>query len=143
VGECPVKPRPSHPSVAESFRPATRPRAPSQGRRPCSTLWHTYCCPGSLKVGFGGEGVKRGIGLFGAAVFGLFVPMFAHATLTVTPITWNVVGLDSNNPTSGPRFFPAGARVCSNVATTNVAVNWIWDSANANVNLRSGSLSTI
>ena len=42
-----------------------------------------------------------------------------------------------------PKDFPVGARVCSNVATTNVAVNWIWDSANANVNLRPGSLSTI
>ncbi|TMH15703.1 MAG: hypothetical protein E6H68_08485, partial [Betaproteobacteria bacterium] len=83
------------------------------------------------------------IGILGAAVFGLFVPMFAHATLTVTPITWNVVGLDSNSPTSGPKDFPVGARVCSNVATTNVAVNWIWDSANANVNLRPGSLNTI
>ncbi|TMH23704.1 MAG: DUF11 domain-containing protein, partial [Betaproteobacteria bacterium] len=44
---------------------------------------------------------------------------------------------------SGPKDFPVGARVCSNVATTNVAVNWTWDSANANVNLRPGSLSTI
>ena len=69
--------------------------------------------------------------------------MFAHATLTVTPITWNVAGLDSNNPISGPKFFPVGARVCSNVATSNVAVNWNWDSANANINLRSGSLSTL
>ena len=83
------------------------------------------------------------VGLLCAAVFGLFVPMFAHATLTVTPLTWNVVGLDSNSPTAGPKDFPVGARVCSNVATTNVAVNWIWDTANANVNLRSGSLSTI
>ena len=87
--------------------------------------------------------MRRRIAFLGAAVFGLFVPMFAHATLTVTPITWNVVGLDSNSPTSGPKDFPVGARVCSNVATTNVAVNWIWDSANANVSLRPGSLSTI
>src|SRR5204863_2417295 len=92
-----------------------------------------------------GEKQVRGIrvGMLGAAVLGLFVPIFAHATLTVTPITWNVVGLDSNNPTSGPKDFPVGARVCSNVATTNVGVNWSWDSANANVNLRPGSLSTI
>ena len=82
-------------------------------------------------------------GVLGAAVFGVFVPMFAHATLTITLLTWNVVGLDSNNPTAGPKFFPVGARVCSNVATTNVAVNWNWDSANANVNLRAGSLATI
>ena len=69
--------------------------------------------------------------------------MLGHATLTVTPLTWNVVGLDSNSPTSGPKFFPVGARVCSNVATSSVAVNWTWDTANANVNLRTGSLSSI
>jgi hypothetical protein len=71
------------------------------------------------------------------------VPILGHATLTVTPITWNVVGLDSNSPTSGPKFFPVGARVCSNVATASVAVDWTWDSANANLNLRTGSLATI
>jgi len=67
----------------------------------------------------------------------------AEATLTVTPLTWNIIGLDSNNPTSGPKYFPVGARVCSSVATTNVAVNFVWDSANANINLRPGSLSAI
>src|SRR5690349_6175875 len=89
-----------------------------------------------------GAGSSR-VAAVGAAVFGLFVPMLAHAALTVAPITWNVVGLDSNSPTSGPKDFPVGARVCSNVATTNVAVNWLWDSVNANVNLRPGSLSTV
>src|SRR5215472_2907626 len=69
--------------------------------------------------------------------------MLAHATLTVTPITWNVIGLDSNNPPSGPKNFPVGARVCSSVATTSVTVNWNWDSPNANVNLRPGSFSSI
>jgi uncharacterized repeat protein (TIGR01451 family) len=67
----------------------------------------------------------------------------AKATLNVGPITWNVVGLDSNSPTAGPKDFPVGVRVCSNVATTNVSVVWIWDSSNANINLRPGSLSTI
>ncbi|MDE3087943.1 MAG: DUF11 domain-containing protein, partial [Chloroflexota bacterium] len=72
-----------------------------------------------------------------------FSPAYAAATLTVTPITWNVIGLDSNSPTSGPYRFPIGARVCSSVATTNVVVNWVWDSSNANINLRPGSLSSI
>jgi uncharacterized repeat protein (TIGR01451 family) len=76
-------------------------------------------------------------------VAGLFPVLSAQAALTVTPLTWNVIGLDSNNPTSGPRFFPVGARVCSDVATTNVAASFVFDSANANVNLRPGSLSTI
>ncbi len=73
----------------------------------------------------------------------LATPVFAHATLTVTPLTWNVIGLDSNSPASGPKHFPVGARVCSNVATGSITVDWAWDSPNANVNLRPGSLSSI
>ncbi|MEP6942428.1 MAG: hypothetical protein ABI981_05805 [Betaproteobacteria bacterium] len=67
----------------------------------------------------------------------------ADAALTVTPITWNVIGLDSNSPASGPNRFPVGARVCSNAATAGVSVVWSWDSANANINLRPGSLASI
>jgi len=76
-----------------------------------------------------------------ALVFAAAVP--AHAALTATPLTWNIIGLDSNSPASGPKYFPVGARVCSDVATTNVAVNFVWDTANANVSLRSGSPSTL
>lgn len=32
------------------------------------------------------------------------------AALTVTPNTWNVVGLDSNTPLFGPNRFPVGAK---------------------------------
>jgi uncharacterized repeat protein (TIGR01451 family) len=74
---------------------------------------------------------------------GILVSLTANATLTVTPITWNVIGLDSNNPAAGPHLFPVGARVCSDAATTNVGVNFVFDSANANVNLRAGSLSSV
>lgn len=70
------------------------------------------------------------------ALFVALIPLTAHASLTVSPLTWNIVGLDSNTPLNGPNRFPFGARVCSNVATTNVAVNFVFDSANANVNLR-------
>ncbi len=35
------------------------------------------------------------------------------AGITVTPITWDVVGLDSNAPATGPDVFPVGARVCN------------------------------
>jgi len=80
-----------------------------------------------------------------AVVFGLLAPVTAHAavTLTIAPVSWNVIGLDSNTPATGPSNFPVGARVCSSVATTNVAVNYIWDSANVLVDFRAGSLSTI
>ncbi len=73
----------------------------------------------------------------------LFLAPAAHAALTIEPLTWNVVGLDSNTPTDGPNRFPVGARVCSSVNTTNVSVSFVWDSANAFINLRPGSLSTI
>lgn len=73
----------------------------------------------------------------------VFVALPAHAALTIEPITWNIVGLDSNDPTAGPQHFPVGARVCSDVATTNVSVQFAWDSANPYINLRPGSLSTI
>ena len=72
-----------------------------------------------------------------------FVVPAAHAALTVTPITWNVIGLDSNDVNTGPNNFPVGARVCSNVATTNVSVSYVWDTFNAFIDLRAGSLSTV
>ncbi|QPC81940.1 DUF11 domain-containing protein [Phototrophicus methaneseepsis] len=65
------------------------------------------------------------------------------SNLTITPLTWNIVGLDSNSPTSGPYLFPVGARVCATTATTNINVTFSWQTANTNINLRSGSLSTI
>lgn len=80
------------------------------------------------------------LGLFAGI---LLTPAFAYAALTATPLTWNVIGLDSNSPTTGPNHFPVGARVCSDANTTNVAVGFIWDSTNSNIELRSGSLSTI
>ncbi len=81
--------------------------------------------------------------LFAGLLLSLLAPLTAQAALTLTPLTWDVVGLDSNSPPTGPRHFPVAARVCSTVATTNVAVNFIWDSANPNINLRTGSLSTL
>ena len=77
------------------------------------------------------------------AAFVLLGAAPAGATLTVGPVTWNVIGLDSNVPTAGPKNFPVGVRICSNVATTNVSAVWSWDSANPNIDLRPGSLSTI
>lgn len=78
----------------------------------------------------------------------LFRPQFAAsaaAVLTVTPITWNVIGLDSNNVNVGPNHFPIGARVCNtgDTASTNVTANFVWDSANALINNRPGTLTTI
>jgi len=50
------------------------------------------------------------------------------ATLTVTPITWNIVGLDSNSPASGPYRFPVAARVCNTSGgATTATVTYVWD----------------
>lgn len=69
----------------------------------------------------------------------------AAPILTVTPITWNVVGLDSNNVNVGPNIFPVGIRVCNigDSPATNVTTTFVWDSANGNINLSSGSLNPI
>ena len=57
----------------------------------------------------------------------------ASAQLSVTPITWDVVGLDHNRPlTSGPELFPVGAEVCSAIATTNVTVDFVWPDGDGN-----------
>src|SRR5437870_1451951 len=65
----------------------------------------------------------------------------AYAGLTVTPVSWNVIGLDSNNPATGPDTYQIGARICNTggTAVTNIVGDFIWDSANAYVNLNGAS----
>ena len=42
----------------------------------------------------------------------------AIAALTIKPVTWDVIGLDSNKPVDqGPDLFPVGARVCNTGAS--------------------------
>jgi hypothetical protein len=61
----------------------------------------------------------------------------AAATLTVTRITWDVIGLDSNKVTTGPNQFPVGMRVCNSgsSAATNTTATFAWDSANQYISL--------
>ena len=67
----------------------------------------------------------------------------AAAILEITPITWNVIGLDSNRVNDGPNKFPVGARVCNTGDTpaANVESTFVWDTSDPFINLRSGSLS--
>ncbi len=67
------------------------------------------------------------------------------AVITATPLTWNVIGLDSNNPATGPNRFPVGARICNTGTAATGVVNaaFVWDSANIYIGLRSGSLSSV
>src|ERR1043166_48799 len=61
----------------------------------------------------------------------------AYAGLTITPVSWNVIGLDSNNPAVGPDTYQIGARVCNTggAAVSNVVGTLVWDSSNAFINL--------
>lgn len=71
--------------------------------------------------------------------------VYAAASLTVNPITWNVVGLDSNNVNIGPNNFPVGVRVCNtgDLTATGITGRFIWDSSDLYINLRSGSTNPI
>ncbi len=64
------------------------------------------------------------------AILFLALPAVAVAQLSVTPITWDVVGLDHNRPLSeGPELFPVGASVCSDsgTGTDPVTAEFSWD----------------
>jgi uncharacterized repeat protein (TIGR01451 family) len=69
----------------------------------------------------------------------------AYAGLTVTPTSWNVVGLDSNNPNIGPDTYQIGARVCNTggTAVTNIVGDFVWDSSNVFINLSGVSPLTV
>jgi hypothetical protein len=67
------------------------------------------------------------------------------AVLTVTPLTWNVVGLDSNNVDVGPNHFPVGARVCNTgtASASNVTATFVWNSSNTYIDIRPGTNSIL
>ena len=77
--------------------------------------------------------------------FGVWGVQCAYAGLTITPTSWNVVGLDSNNPNTGPDTFEVGARVCNTggTAVTNIVGDFIWDSTNIYLNLSGASTLNI
>ena len=61
----------------------------------------------------------------------------AAPVLTVQPITWNVIGLDSNRPNVGPDTFMVGARACNagDADATDVTATFVWDGANPYIGL--------
>ena len=102
-----------------------------------------------------GTSVYFRVALLTILILVLVVSMFrpqstasAAAILTINPLTWNIIGLDSNNVNVGPNNFPVGARVCNtgDAVATNVISNFIWDDGaptDPYINLRSGSLSSL
>lgn len=51
--------------------------------------------------------------------------------LAITPISWNIIGLDSNNVNVGPNLYLVAARVTNtgDTTATNVRVDYVWDDA--------------
>jgi uncharacterized repeat protein (TIGR01451 family) len=64
-------------------------------------------------------------------------PASAAASLSITPNTWNVIGLDSNSVGTGPNQFLSGARICNtgNATATNVQADYTWDTTNTYISL--------
>jgi hypothetical protein len=73
-----------------------------------------------------------------AVLVGLVATIFAYAAppasaapfLVVERNTWNVIGLDSNKPsTDGPDTFPVGVSVCNtgDAPATDVTADFLWD----------------
>lgn len=73
--------------------------------------------------------------------FGVLGVQSAYAGLALTPTSWNVIGLDSNNTSTGPDTYQIGARVCNTGGTTvtNIVGDFIWDSSNLYINLNGPS----
>jgi LPXTG-site transpeptidase (sortase) family protein len=69
--------------------------------------------------------------ILGALLLPAHTPTKAAPALTITPITWNVIGLDDSDVTKGPNHFLIGARVCNTGDTaTNLTVRFIWNGNN-------------
>src|ERR1700752_3101789 len=83
--------------------------------------------------------------LFLAFVVAVLGVQSAYAALNIAPVSWNVIGLDSNNPSSGPDTYQIGARVCNTggAPVSNLVGTFIWDSSNAFVNLSGSNPVTV
>jgi uncharacterized repeat protein (TIGR01451 family) len=71
----------------------------------------------------------------------------AGAALSITPTTWNVVGLDSNKPSVSngrPNEFPVGAKVCNtgDAPAASVQAGWTWTTTNSNLALSNPAATT-
>ena len=79
--------------------------------------------------------ITKRSGLLILLIFCWSLPAFS--AVTITPTSWNVVGLDSNNLAVGPDSYQVGARVCNTggSAVTSLTASFVWDSANAFINL--------
>ena len=69
----------------------------------------------------------------------------AGPTLAISPLEWNVVGLDSNSPASGPNRFHIGALVCNtgDAPATSIEAAWSWDTEGSAVSLQGPAVRSL
>jgi uncharacterized repeat protein (TIGR01451 family) len=116
---------------------------------------HCRALSGTFNPGSIHSNKMKYIPLLALLLLGL-VPVYAQAAanLTVEPVTWNVIGLDSNNINVGPNQFPVGARVCNTgTGAANATVDFVWDDgrgkfagdagADPYINLRPGTSDSL
>ncbi|MBI5156899.1 MAG: hypothetical protein HZA58_02665, partial [Acidimicrobiia bacterium] len=91
--------------------------------------------------------VRRGAAAFFlllgfASAAGVF-PAEAAPALSVQTITWDVIGLDSNDVAVGINRYPVAARVCNSgdAPSTSTSVAFVWDSVNPYIDIQSGTSS--
>ncbi len=71
-------------------------------------------------------------------------PAEGAPSLTVSVITWDVIGLDSNKPATGPAVFPVTARVCnSGTDASNVTASLVWDTTSSYISLAGPALLSV
>ncbi len=102
--------------------------------------------PAGIRLDTAEAGLRRGSALGARLILALLCVMASiflgtpeAAAYTITPQTWNTVGLDSNNVNVGPNLFPVGAKVCGGTPGSNVDVYFSWLSSNSYIDLRPGS----
>lgn len=88
--------------------------------------------------------LQRSMGAVTALILGLvFLISAPAAALTIGPNSWNIIGLDSNTPASGPYRFPVGAKVCGGTPGADESATLTWDSGGTDngtyIYLRAGS----
>jgi len=72
----------------------------------------------------------------------------AAFAITVQPATWNMIGLDSNSPATGPYRFPVGVKICGGAVDDYTSAEFFWDAGgtdttDVNIKLRAGTPNPI
>ena len=100
-----------------------------------------------LKNNQAGRHIRTSALFFFLVLLELVTISSAAAVYTVTPSTWNIIGLDSNRPASGPNRFPVGAKVCGGTPSSTDTASFTWETGGTDngtyIYLRAGSANPV